>query len=72
LIAHVCQSTGWTWDYVLSEMTLPRLAALARHWKKYPPVHILASAYLGLRKPAAPKADLGELVEMFGTAGRIK
>lgn len=43
--------TGWTWDEV-GRLTMPRLKALNRYWKKHPPVHLLVAAYLGYEAPA--------------------
>ena len=39
---------GWTWEYIDQNMTLPRLTALNKYWQKYPPVHCLIAAYLGV------------------------
>lgn len=71
MIAHVCQSTGWTWDYVLAEMTLPRLAAFIRIWRRRPPVDVMLAALLGLGAEDGRRGDPGELVAMFGDTGNI-
>lgn len=42
--------TGWTWDEV-GRLTMPRLKALNRYWKKHPPVHLLVASYLGYEMP---------------------
>ncbi|MDO5058585.1 MAG: hypothetical protein Q4D82_01425 [Neisseria sp.] len=51
MIAHVCASTGWTWDYVCNHIDLPRLQHLNRYWRQHPPLHILAAAYMGFSAP---------------------
>ncbi len=49
-------------------MTLPRFVRLCAYWAKHPPVHLLAAAALGV--PAQQqKADLGELLAQFKSAG---
>jgi hypothetical protein len=40
----VCQATGWTWDYVEGELTVPRLKALSRFWAQSPPPHMVLKA----------------------------
>ena len=43
MICHVCQATGWSWDYVEDQLTVPRLRALKRYWAQSPPPrHLLA------------------------------
>jgi hypothetical protein len=41
LICYVCQATGWRWDDVEDQLTIPRLCALARFWTRSPPPHVL-------------------------------
>lgn len=55
-------------------MTLPELGALARYWKRNPPVHIAVAAYLGLGKADAPKRSLstGDLQQVAGMFGPSK
>ena len=56
---------GWTWDQV-GELTLPRLKALRRYWRKHPPVHLLVAAYLGYKPRGGEQpGDLGELYTMM-------
>jgi len=43
----VIAATGWTWEEV-GRLTLPRLRALYRHWRRHPPVHLLLAAKWGL------------------------
>jgi hypothetical protein len=60
LICHVCQATGWRWDYVEDHLTMPRLRALKRYWAQSPPPHLLlaliARALLGPDRSAPPAA----------------
>ena len=46
IIAHVCHMTGWTWDYVESTLTVPRLKNLQEEWRRHPPVPLLLAAWL--------------------------
>lgn len=68
MIAHVCASTGWTWDYVLENFDLPRVKELNDYWRRHPPVHILAAAYTGFKAPDAAQmeADDAEALAAFG------
>lgn len=71
--------TGWTWEQVRQEMTIPRIKAMQRQWVQQPPMHILVAGYLGYKPdaetgvPAPAKEekpqDLSELIELFGAAG---
>lgn len=47
VVAQVCQNTGWTWDYVLATLTVPRLKALNQQWKQIPPLAVTVAAFLG-------------------------
>lgn len=60
-------STGWTWDYVLQEVDIPRLEALNAYWKEMPPPHIMLAARWGVLKPkdAEKPQDLSELMAIF-------
>ena len=49
--------TGWTWDQV-GRLTVPRFKALAREWRKTPPLNRLMAAALGLRSGESSRADL--------------
>lgn len=58
-------STGWTWDYVESELDHPRLRALTAYWKHSPPVHVLLAGFLGVKAASSapdggPRAPDGE------------
>jgi hypothetical protein len=72
LIAHCCQSLGWGWDTVEREMTLPRLAALGRYWRRHPPAHLLVAALAGYAAPAEKgeaAGGPGELMAWLKAAG---
>lgn len=43
-------ATGWTWEYVWNHMTLQRLDAMQRLWKKCPPPHVNLSMITALLK----------------------
>lgn len=56
--------TGWTWEYIDENMTLPRLCELSAYWGKNPPTHIIAAAYVGYKPQATGgEGDAGELPE---------
>ncbi|MGB8422178.1 hypothetical protein [Paraburkholderia sp.] len=42
---------GWSWEYVDEQMTLPRLHAVWKQWKRFPPIHKMVAVYLGMGKP---------------------
>ncbi len=48
---------------------------LSGYWAKYPPVHVMVRAYMGVGKGSQAKKDLGELISMSGLdlskSGRI-
>lgn len=60
----MCQSLGYTWDYVEQHMDLPRLAAFNRYWVKHPPVHLLVAAYLGAGENTVKDGTMDELAAM--------
>ncbi|QMT41238.1 hypothetical protein [Neisseria shayeganii] len=68
MMAHICASTGWTWDYVAENIDLPRIQHLSEYWRRHPPVHILVASYIGYRAPdpATLAAEEAEAVQMFG------
>jgi len=43
--------TGWTWDYVEDTLTVSRLQALHKEWKRHPPLALMVAAYLGITPP---------------------
>lgn len=56
-------ATGWTWEYIDENMTLPRLAVMNKHWNVAPPVHISLARLNGAlleKAPEAEKADGGD------------
>lgn len=66
MIVHVAVSLGQTLDYVGWNIDLPRLRSLNKYWRKYPPVHVLFSAYVGYKEPAEPvivASSTGEAIE---------
>lgn len=64
MYARVCCATGWTWDYVGGEMTLPRLYALLAYWKTTPPLDVsvaaLAFSMGAIKQETAVRADSRE------------
>lgn len=52
--------TGWTWEYIDENMTLPRLYAIYRHWERRPPTHWMIAAYFGLDKETPKPKDVHE------------
>lgn len=62
--------TGMTWNQVLDELDLIRLAAINMYWADHPPVHILIASYLGVKPKPKAKAmnsqSMGELASQFG------
>jgi hypothetical protein len=74
----VISLTGWTWEYVGRQMTLPRLYEMQRYWERHPPVGDLIAAYLGYggsqktenrKQKTALYGSPEELMAMFSTAG---
>lgn len=61
-------ATGWTWDEIETQMTLPRLKALGRAWRRHPPSHLLLAAWLGYKAPDEFRGgdDLAELAALAG------
>lgn len=44
-------------------MDLPRLEAMNKYWEKFPPLHVMVAAYLGIgNNPTASADDLTEYV----------
>jgi hypothetical protein len=50
-------------------MDIPRLEAMNKYWKSYPPVHVMIAGYLGIKPESAPKkmseAEIAELMQQF-------
>lgn len=62
---------GWSWEYIDEEMTLPRMAAISKHWEQVPPVSITLAgiaAALGVKKPekANVQQDMSALMGELG------
>lgn len=51
IIAEVVSAIGWTWDEALDNLTLPRLIALRKEWRRHPPVHWLVASALKYKTP---------------------
>jgi hypothetical protein len=51
LVAEVAANTGWAWDEIEDTLTFVRLGALREQWRKHPPVHMLAAAFMGYKPP---------------------
>jgi len=66
---------GWTWDYVETEIDIPRLLALNEYWRQYPPLQVMVAAFMGYKAP--PKAsgavndpaEVQQLFSMFNSTG---
>jgi hypothetical protein len=65
-------SLGWTWEYIDSEMTLPRLYSLNKYWERHPPTHILLAAFMGVKPKEKKELSLDELIAEFGAAGLVE
>ena len=69
LVAELVACGAGSWDTIVRTMTLHHYRALQRYWARHPPAHLLIAAWLGVGpKPEAERAELGELLAMFGTA----
>lgn len=74
IYAGIIAGTGWTWEYIDENMTLPRVISLNKHWAEFPPVHIgltmFSKAFLGTGKKKPDKrGNLQDLMQAFGMAG---
>ena len=54
-MSYVCANTGWTWDYVLEHVDIPRFEALSGYWVDHPPLQWMVSAYFNLGKKSPVK-----------------
>lgn len=52
---------GWTWDTVIDTLTIPRLLALNRHWREYPPLHITVASFMEAGRFGRAKKDADSL-----------
>lgn len=70
--------TARPWDELLDTLTWPRIEKLYDYWRRHPPMHVLAAAYIGYKPPqsaaekqreneAAGFLPLGKLKEMMKT-----
>jgi hypothetical protein len=79
LYALFCVETGWSWEYVDEEMTVPRSKGFIELWKLTPPLRAtLRAIAIGLGASPAPekslpsgknKLGLQAYLEGFGAAG---
>ncbi|CAJ2997327.1 Uncharacterised protein [Burkholderia pseudomallei] len=65
-------ATGWAWEYI-DELDLPRVEALYRGFKKHPPIHWCAAAFVKFKPraaaAAAPAAGGPKPAELFASFG---
>lgn len=65
--------TGWTWEYIDDQMTLPRLYGLYEYWRDHPPLHALVAAFLGVKPSPKPESKqentLDQMIGDFAIAG---
>ena len=80
IYALYCVETGWTWEYVGEEMTMPRAQGFLGIWKHTPPLRGLVTAIavaLGMPQPkenpgarsSKPGHDIGTYIEGLAGAG---
>jgi hypothetical protein len=53
-------ATGWTYEYVENEMTLPRLKEFVEYWRTSPPAHEtlrIILKVLGVEENQAPASE---------------
>jgi hypothetical protein len=74
IYARIATTTGWTLDYIMDEVTLPRLRSLLRYWSEHPPVHELVAAFVGYKPPQPAQYDdprsLGAALSAAGIKGQ--
>lgn len=66
-------ATGWAWEYI-DELDLPRVEALYRGFKKHPPMHWCAAAFVKFKPRAAARGRSGRAggskpAELFASFG---
>ena len=64
IICHVIAATGMSWQTVLDEIDLPRLEALNRYWKDFPPVHVMVRRAMKIE--STPQSEANDDEEMTG------
>lgn len=69
IIFHICQSTGWTWDYVLNNIGLHRYRAMRAYWEKNPPLHLMVKAFIGIKDKPKPASTPDEVTALFAKLG---
>lgn len=82
MYCQIIDRTGWSWEYIDTQMDIPRLFALKQYWAKNPPLREMVQAYLGIKtetravtnKPSTAcsqntEADLQGFIELFQAAG---
>ena len=47
--------TGWTWEYIAENMTLPRLRAMDAYREEHPTIQSMLAAYLGIKSKSNRK-----------------
>jgi hypothetical protein len=62
-VAHVCASTGWTWDYVLEHVDIPRLETLHKYWADHPPLQWMIASYFGIGDKKTSSQNIEEASE---------
>lgn len=58
-------ATGDTWDQIDNDWDIPRLRAMNKYWKDYPPLHILVQSFAG-ELPAKPVAPMPAGADLSG------
>jgi hypothetical protein len=56
-------STGQGWEQIRAEWDLPRLMAWNKYTAEHPPLHLMVTAYLGVK----PKPDASRSAEQLVT-----
>lgn len=56
LYAFIAYCTGWTIPHIRDELDLPAVESLHAQWRQYPPLPMMVAHYLGVARPARPKA----------------
>jgi hypothetical protein len=75
------QATGWLWEYIDENMTLPRLEEMTKYWDTFPPIHIsvarIYSSLTGYKPPSLgvvkrePEKGINEFITEFMAQGGI-
>jgi hypothetical protein len=69
-------STGWTFEQVGDQFDIPRLLAMYKYWKSFPPIHVMLSSYFGISKKTEQVANVNpenpgllEAIQAFQNGG---